>query len=186
MSDFLDVIKDSIVPGIIATTIFEIIKFIMTNVMSWVQEKQQPFSINGYWYSTVKEVQDNDEYFAGELMKLTYKNGKVLMKLYQITNDGRMYIYKGIGCLRNNKLALSYYECQNHNSRFVGNFILKIVNEVEHETILYGNYIEFRKEKQMANVFPYKAYRMKLSLKDKINFRLKGSNFFKELLEEES
>lgn len=184
MIDFIDVIKDSVIPGIIATTIFEMTKFIITNVMSWVQEKQQPFSINGYWYSTVKEVQGNNEYFAGEIMKLTYKNGKVLMKLYQITNDGRKYIYKGIGCLRNNKLALSYYECQNHSSRFVGNFILKIVNEVEHEVDLQGNYIEFRKENQTANVFPYKAYRMKLSLKDKINFQLRGINYFKELLEE--
>lgn len=85
----------TIITGIIATAIYEIAKYIIIFIIDRVKEKSKEFSISGIWctYHESRSSIDNQLFSAYELIKLKYNHGKIIMNLYQLTNDGRKYHY---------------------------------------------------------------------------------------------
>lgn len=178
----------TIITGIIATAIYEIAKYIIIFITDRVKEKSKEFSISGIWctYHESRSSIDNQLFSAYELIKLKYNHGKIIMNLYQLTNDGRKYHYKGYGCLRGNKLTIAYEEASNKVSNHTGVIILKLQNIVEHSIFLQGNYAEFRGNNEESTLYPYFLKPHKISLKNKIKiFLFKTQYIYKYMSKED-
>lgn len=180
-------ITQSIILGVLATVVFEVIKFFFKKIRDSIQEKTIGFSLSGFWCSYVKEesIVDGETYYAYELLRLKYLNNKVFMTLYQVTSDKIKRYYKGYGCFRGNKLTISYEEANNSTSNHTGVFVLKINNKIEHQISLIGNYCEFRQENEECSVYKYSLYPYKLSLNTKILFRLLRKKYIYEYMQNE-
>lgn len=184
----MDNILKTIITGIIATTIYEIAKYIIMFIIDRTEEKSKEFTISGAWstYHESRSNIDNQLYSAVELVKLKYVRGKVIMNLYQITNDNRKYHYKGYGCLRGNKLTIAYEEANNKFSNHTGVIILKFQNIVEHSILLKGNYAEFRGNNEESTLYSYFLKPHKISAKNRIKiFLFKNKYIYKYMLKEE-
>lgn len=134
----------TIITAIIATTLFELDKYIVSKLLDKVAEKRLPFAISGFWYAyhECKDAHTKENREAYELIHLKYNRGQVKMKLYQLTGDGRKYQYSGTGFFRGDKMTIAYEENQQCRSNKVGSFVLRLCNEREHSVVLKGQYHE--------------------------------------------
>lgn len=160
----------AIFTGIVATSIFELLKFSYCFWRDRIAEKELPFSLAGYWcaYHESKDSKTQEIFSACELVRFCHKHDMIHMKLYQITNDGRCQYYKGIGYFRGNKITLSYCEADRQVSNHAGAFLLREKNIIEHVISLTGNYAEFRGDSFRARLYPYNLKPCGLTLSQQI------------------
>lgn len=175
----------TIVTGVLATTIYEILKAIYVFIKVKHGEKTSTFNINGYWTSFHQSVDyyDGKEYASFELVKLKNRKGIIFINIYQITNDGRKYVYQGNGLMRFDKLVVSYEEVTENKSNFLGSIMVRFSNEIEHQVVLQGRYHEFRKDRPNTKSYPYTLREYKLPNREKINILLHGKKYIFKILE---
>lgn len=175
----MDQIAFAILTGVLATVLFETLKFFFSRARDVIARKSLPFSLEGYWRTYHEEFDPQKEtlFSACELVHFTLRNDAVHMKLYQTTNDGRCHFYQGIGYVRGHKLVLSYYEADNDKSNFTGVFLLRESNANEHMISLVGSYGEFRRDDPQAKFFPYSLHPCQLPRKEQLRIALRGKKY---------
>lgn len=147
-------IVDALIPAIL----FELLKTIFCYVYDKLVQSRIPFTIKGWWCTCHRRLamDGTKEYCTYELVWLDYRNGCIRMRLYQLINDGRKYIYKGVGFVRGNKMVISYEETNKNISNKVGTFNLRITNQLEHETAFIGDYHELDRDNKKSTNCEYK------------------------------
>lgn len=167
-------IIDAIILGIAATIIYELLKKFVLIILYSLKKRTLLFSIDGFWctFHESKSELNGLVYSAYELLHLKYNKGNIYLKLYQVTNDNRNYLYKGIGYIRGDKIVIAYEEAKSDKSNHVGALMLRQNNFYEHSIVLQGNYIEFRGNRQSVKPYKYILKNCCLPLKTKINFLL--------------
>ena len=176
-----------IITGAISTIIFEIGKFLFLFIVDKIKEKSVSFSISGYWcsYNSEYSFSENKIYSAYELVKINYSKEKIVMHLYQLTNDNRRHQYKGYGFLRGNKLVISYEEANCSTSNHIGAFILKMQNKNEHSILFAGNYYEYRGEADTCEDFKYILKPCTLSLSNRLLIFIFRNKYIYKLISKE-
>lgn len=170
-----------IITGIIASAMFEIIKFSIIFVKDKIYEKGLPFTISGYWCT----YHEKGSYYAFEFVKIKHRGDKLKFRLYQKTNDGRFHFYKGNGYIRANKISFAYQEVNKNRSNHVGTLNLRIYNISEHCIGLVGSYSEFSKDEKECSHLPYELREFTESKWDKIFILLFRRNYIKRLMDRE-
>lgn len=175
---------ETIITGILATLIYEMIKNVFLFVKSHREEKNSTFNVAGYWCSYHKENSTSRDmvYESYELVYLKYKRRELLMTIYQVTNDGRKYKYKGKGIARYDKIIIPYEERTKCKSDFLGVIMVRFSNIVEHNVVLEGSYFEFRKNSMRAKGYPYMLKEFDIKFFDRIKLSLFGKYFAYKLI----
>ena len=179
----------TIITAIIATTLFELGKYIVIKLLDKIAEKSLPFAISGFWYA-YHECQDantKEDREAYELILLKYNRGQVKMMLYQLTGDGRKYQYSGAGFFRGDKMTIAYEENRQYRSNKVGAFVLRLCNEREHSVVLKGQYHEIVGDVFVCRNNEYTLQECRLAelhkkriLSSKYVFKLMEKQYFKD------
>lgn len=110
----------------------------------------------------------------------------IFIKIYQITSDGRKYMYRGIGLMRFDKIAVTYEEITKNKSNFLGTIMLRFSNEIEHRIVLQGKYHEFRKNKIKSESYPYVMRECNLSFTERLKIILFGEKYIFKTLEKDT
>lgn len=170
---------DAIITGIIATLIFEIVKYIIFKLIDLSQKRRIPFSITGIWVTYHESVHPdtNEKHTAYELLILKIKKGNILTQIYQYTSDERKHRYKGCGYVRGPKLSIAYEEFNNQNSDLTGVYLLKNSKKTEHNTYLKGTYLEFQGKNDEAKVHEYCLFPYSPSFFNKICLKYLGQQY---------
>lgn len=148
----------NIIEALIPAILFELLKVVFCHIYDKLMQARIPFTIRGWWCTCHKRLawDKSREYCTYELVWLDYKNGCICMRLYQLINDGRKYIYKGVGFIRGNKMVISYEEANKNASNKMGTFNLRITNQLEHETAFVGDYHELDRDNETSTNCEYR------------------------------
>lgn len=176
-----------IVSGIAASASFEIIKTIFLRIKNKFEERSLPFNITGYWCNYQEQKsRDGFVYTAHELIVMKHRGEKLHFKLYQLTNDNRRHLYKGIGFIRGNKISLAYEEVKKARSNHTGTFNLRVQNIREHSVQLAGQYAEFLQEGIKCECYNYVLEECNITIWDKFLVWLLKSRYTTKLMSKES
>ena len=172
-NNFIEVI----VTCLLAPLLFELLKIIVTGLYFKCLEKGHQFTISGFWWASVTEVDKNNNLCLGnELLRIKQKGCKVYFTLYQTAEEDRFHVYEGTGYIRGNKLVLAYQEIKKDSSNHIGTFSLRLNNEEEHSPSFVGVYVEARNES--FQTFPYTLKQYKMTLKNRILFLIQSKEKF--------
>lgn len=178
----------TILTGIISTVLFELIKAGVLFLKVRKEEKNSTFDINGYWYAQHGHVDkfDNINYEAFELVRLKYRKGTITLKIYQLINDGRHYVFRGNGLIKFDKIVASYGEISGGKSDFLGTMMLRFSNVVEHSVVLEGTYQEFRRNNMKSTSYNYMLREYPIKRIQKLAILFRGEKYiFNNLLKSE-
>lgn len=178
----------TIITGIIATIIFEVLKLFVLKLIDLTKKARIPFSLTGFWvsYNQSEHPETHQIYSAYELIKLSIKRGRINVKIFQLTNDSRKHKYKGCGYIRGSKLSISYEEYAKQKSELTGCYILKVSKKNEHNIFLNGSYTEFQgsMDKIFSHdycMFPYNTNRI-----NRIGLNLCGGKYIFKHMQKDS
>ena len=169
----------TIIVGSVATAIFESSKFILIRFFDYLANARLPFSLTGYWISFHQSAHsDTQEVFSAyEIVRIRIKTGKVVASIYQYTNDNRTHIYKGCGFVRGSKLSVSYEDAYNSNSELIGNYLLRVKKESEHNVYLNGTYSEHQGKRDIIVSNSYSLFSYCPSLLIRLGFVFGGKKY---------
>ena len=181
----MNTVINTIVVGIIATLSFEILKYFVLKVMDLIIESRIPFSLTGFWvaFSESKHPDTHEIYSAYEFVRLRIERGKIIVKIYQVTNDSRKHIYKGLGYLRGSKLSISYEDYSNPHSELCGSYNLRVSKKNEHSTYLAGSYTEFQGKEDILYTHDYCLFPYVPTKKENLALRVFGKKYIFNLME---
>lgn len=173
--------KNIIISAIVSPTIFEVLKYLIVFIINKIKEKSLPHTMDGYWYSSVKE----SEYIGYELIKIKQQSSKLYFHIYQLTKDNRFYVYKGCGYIRGSKVSLSYEEVKENKSSVTGNITLLKRDITQHTPKFEGIYSYFSKEETMCTTNPYNLFSLKINKMDRLLLLIFKSKYAKSYMKKE-
>ena len=187
MEQKMDVVY-TIIIGVIATLVFELLKYSVIRVLDLTKKMHLTFSLPKYWIShTIQASPDSQKTFSAyEFVKLKIVKGRISMQIFQYATDGRLHKYKGCGYIRGSKLSISYEEFANRYSEMTGSLNLKVSKKSEHSIYLKGTYTELQGKKDEVFSYDYCLYPYFPCMFDKLGLNLLGSRYIFNHMKKES
>ncbi len=180
LNDWINIL----ITSLISPAVFEILKLFCSWLYNKLKNRSLPYTISGYWLAchNTEVVVENIAYTACEIIKIKQNGTNLSFVLYQLTNDKRFYIYRGVGYIRGSKVSLSYEETHSEISSNTGSFTLLKRDTLQHTSCFTGIYSEFVKEEKHCTSMPYSMHLLKLTYFERIMFTLFKSKYAKQYM----
>lgn len=174
-----------ILTWLIAPTVFELLKIFVIWIINKIEERSLPYSMSGYWCTYHEMIVNNQTYSCYELLKIKQQGSKLVLCIYQLTNDNRFYLYKGKGYIRGAKVSFSYEEVNSKFSSSTGNVSLLRKDILQHTPRYEGVFSEFIRENENCTCSPYILCFLDLGWFDKMMITIFKSRYIKNYMEKE-